>query len=47
MGSKETTLIPVLGPGFFMTLRKPGGQFPGMLTVAQDRVLVINLKLVP
>lgn len=31
MGSKKTTLIPVLGPDFFMTLRKPGGQFPGVL----------------
>lgn len=31
MGSKERTLIPVLGPDFFMILGKPGGQFPDVL----------------
>lgn len=31
LGSKETILILVLGIDFFMTLRKPRGQFPGML----------------
>lgn len=30
MGSEKRTLIPVLGPDFFMFLRKPGGQFLGV-----------------
>lgn len=31
-----------------MTLREPGGQFPGVLAnAAKVRVFVINMKLVP
>lgn len=47
MGSKERTLIPVLGPDFFMILGKPGGQFPDVLNAAKVREFVINLELVP